>query len=244
MIPAESPEKLLDLTSKWAKRGAKGVLISGGYSREGKVPLRRFIKALREIKRLGLVVAVHTGLVSKEDAENLRAAEVDAALIDIVGDDDTVREMLGLNAKASDFFRSVVALKEAQLFVAPHIVIGLNHGSLKGELDALKKLSEIGIEALSFLVYSPTPGTPSAFDLPPKLEDIAMVITTARKTFFNVYLTLGCMKPRGEYRSLVDQVAVLCGVNGIVNPSLAALKLAERLGLNVKKIGGCCVFRS
>ena len=244
MIPAETPEKFLAVIEKLAKKDVKGILVSGGFDRSGKLPFRRFVSVIKKAKLLGFTVAIHAGLLSDKDVEELCQAEVDATLVDVVGDDQTISEILGLKARAEDFFNTVVKLKEAGLFVAPHIVIGLNHGILRGEFKALQFLSNVGTEALSLLVYVPTPNTPSALDAPPKLEDIVRVAAQARRILRTAHLTLGCMRPRGWYRTLIEQAMVLCGVDGIVNPSFNTIALAKDIGLRVRKVEGCCVFKS
>ncbi|RLE50075.1 MAG: hypothetical protein DRJ33_07710 [Candidatus Methanomethylicota archaeon] len=39
MIPAETPEKFLAVIEKLAKKDVKGILVSGGFDRSGKLPL-------------------------------------------------------------------------------------------------------------------------------------------------------------------------------------------------------------
>src|SRR5208283_2285280 len=81
-----SPKELLELCTKLKQGGAQGCLVSGGCLPDGSVPLNRFVPALRRIKReLGLTVFVHTGIINLETAVALKDAEVDAALIDVIG---------------------------------------------------------------------------------------------------------------------------------------------------------------
>ena len=51
MYPAHSPERLIELCKNLRKKGAVGVLISGGCSPNGSVPLENFLDAMAEIKR-------------------------------------------------------------------------------------------------------------------------------------------------------------------------------------------------
>ena len=72
MIPANTPEKLLDVAKNLAGRGAYGMLVSGGADSKGVVRLEKFAPAIRRItEELDLRVAVHTGIVTKELAQAL-----------------------------------------------------------------------------------------------------------------------------------------------------------------------------
>jgi len=94
MAPAISPEELFDLGAKLKKNGAKGVLVSGGCLPDGSVPLDNFVPSLGKLKdMLGLTVFVHTGIIGQATALALKEAGVDAALIDVIGSDQTVAEI-------------------------------------------------------------------------------------------------------------------------------------------------------
>jgi len=90
MIPAQNPEKLKELGDALVEKGCEGVLISGGASSDGMVPLGEYTDAIQYFKQKGLQVIVHTGLVNKETAEKLKEAGVDQVLIDIIGDEKTM----------------------------------------------------------------------------------------------------------------------------------------------------------
>ena len=81
MIPAETPERLVETLHRIKNQGAVGCLISGGCLPNGSVPIDRFIGAIAEAKKLGLKVVVHTGLVNLETAEKLKEAGVDVVSI-------------------------------------------------------------------------------------------------------------------------------------------------------------------
>ncbi|UCG69304.1 MAG: radical SAM protein, partial [Thermoplasmata archaeon] len=93
MIPAENPDKLKVIGDALIKKGCKGVLISGGASTDGKVPLNDFLESIRYLKENGLQVIVHTGLVTKDIAKELKDAGVDQVLIDIIGDEETIKKV-------------------------------------------------------------------------------------------------------------------------------------------------------
>ena len=160
MHPADSPEKLLALCTKLKQEGAKGVLVSGGCLPDGSVPLQKFMAALASVKRdLGLTVFVHTGIVDAETAVALKAAGVDAALIDVIGSDETIREIYNLNTTAKQYENSLKALSAAGIDFVPHVIVGLHHGELKGELHALKMIKPYKPSAIVVISFMPIHGT-------------------------------------------------------------------------------------
>ena len=96
--------------------GAQGCLVSGGCLPDGSVPLNQFMPALKRIKReLGLTVFVHTGIINLETAVSLKDAEVDAALIDVLGSEETIKKTYNLNVTPKDYADSLKALDKSGL---------------------------------------------------------------------------------------------------------------------------------
>ncbi len=126
--------------------------------------------------------------------------------------------------------------------VVPHITIGLREGKLGHERPAMEMLEKLGVEALVFIVFIPTPGTRYAHHPPPDINEVALLLTEARQRFPDILLHLGCMRPRKDYRAQLDPLAVRAGVNVIVSPAREAREQAQALGLQVIKTRECCVF--
>ncbi|MEM1911045.1 MAG: radical SAM protein, partial [Sulfolobales archaeon] len=63
MVLSESPEKLRDIVLYYYNNGVRGFLISGGFNRDGYLPIgREFIDYLKEFKRRNQVfLSVHLG---------------------------------------------------------------------------------------------------------------------------------------------------------------------------------------
>ena len=243
MIPAETPEELWRVCVSLAERGAEGVLLSGGYTREAVLPIRPFLRTLRAIKeQLGLTLAIHPGLVDYGLAEELAAAGVDIALCELIGDRATVREALGIDRGPEDYMASLLALREAGVpYLAPHVCLGIWGGELAGELNALKIAREAKPEVLVLIVFIPTRGTPYADRRPPELADVAKLMAISRLMFPDVPVALGCMRPRRPpYRERLDVMAVELGLNRIALPARAAVRAAEERGLAVKWRDVCC----
>ena len=241
MYPANTPEKLFALAAKLKQNGASGCLVSGGCLPDGSVPLTPFIPAIEKIKReLGLTVFVHTGIIDAATTTALKTAGVDAALIDIIGSDKTIRKVCNLNVTVKDYVRSLNALQHAGLNFVPHVIVGLHDGKLKGEIDALKIIASVKPSAIVVIAFMPIHGTAMANAKPPTPADIARVAATARLMFPETPLVLGCMRPKGKHRAETDVLALKAGVDAIAFPSEEAVKYAEAQGYAFSFSSYCC----
>lgn len=241
MLPATTPEKLFSLCAKFKCDGAQGCLISGGCLPNGYVPLNDFVDVIGRVKHeLGLTVFVHTGVIDSESATRLKNAGVDAALMDIIGSDETIREIYNLNVTVKDYENSMKALHEVGVVFVPHVIVGLHYGKLKGEFDALKMIYDYKPSALVVIAFMPIHGTEMANVKPPKPLDIAKVLTVARLMFPETPLVLGCMRPKGKHRVETDTLAVNAGVNAIAFPAEEAIKHAENQGYGISFSSFCC----
>ena len=241
MHPAKTPEKLFALAAKLEQHGASGCLVSGGCLSDGSVPLNQFILIIEKIKReLGLTVFVHTGIIGLDAAVALKNADVDAALIDVIGSDETIKKIGHLNVTVKDYAYSLNALQEAGLNFVPHVIVGLDDGKLKGELDALKIIASVKPSAIVVIAFMPIHGTAMAKVKPSQPADIAKVTAAARLMFPGTPLALGCVRPKGKYRAETDVIALKAGVDAIAFPSEDAIKYAENDGYEFSFSSYCC----
>jgi len=215
------------------------LLISGGCTTEGKVPLAAHIAEISALKQ-HMRYNLHVGLLDDQDISGI-AKIADAVSFDFVGSDDTIREVFGLNRSVQDY--SVCYQKLSQnCMVIPHICIGLDGGKIKGEYRAIRELKALGAPAITFIIFTPTRGTKFADCQPPAIEAVLEVLVEAREEFPDTPLSLGCMRPGGSYRRQIDKLAVQAGINGIVNPAAEAVNLACELGLVSERREECCAL--
>ncbi|MGB9134542.1 MAG: radical SAM protein [Candidatus Bathyarchaeia archaeon] len=241
MHPANSPRKLVELCRELKNKGAVGCLVSGGCSPDGSVPLESFMDAMSTIKReVGLTLVVHTGVVSGRVARRLKDAGVDAALIDVVGSDETIKEIYNLEVAVEDYEESLRALSKAGVPTVPHVLVGLHYGKLKGELPALGIISKYNPSAVIVIAFMPIRGTAMEKVAPPTPLDVGRVLVAARLMMPSTPLVLGCMRPKGVHRAKTDVLAVKTGVNAIAFPAKEAVELAKRLGYGVSFSPLCC----
>lgn len=241
MQPAETPEKLFALASKLKHHGALGCLLSGGCLPDGSVPLGQFIPTIEKIKReLNLTIFVHTGIIDLDTAIELKKAGIDAALIDVIGSEETAKRIYGLNVTADHFVASLNALQEAGLNFVPHIIVGLHDGKLKNELDTLKIISSVRPSALVVIAFMPLLGTAMANVNPPQPIDIAKVIATARLMFPRTPMVLGCVRPKGKHRTKTEVLALKAGVNALAFPSEKVIEYAKANSYKFSFSSHCC----
>lgn len=243
MTGAASPEKLVRACAVKKAQGAKGFLISGGCDRDGRLlDLEDFLPAIRKIHDMGMIIKLHTGLVSAELADKIAAAGVDIASQEMVGDDSTVSEIFGIDSTADDFLQTFIHLKEAGIpHIAPHIVIGLHNGVIRGEERALRMLAGAGIpvSTLALIVIRPTKGTRMENITPPGRRDVKKIASKARDLFPDSKIILGALRPRGAgsaHRFEIEMGALEGGVDGMELPSSRLLAEVEGRGMTVRKI--------
>ena len=226
-----------DAAKPGALDGATSLLVSGGCDAAGRVPVLEHLETLRRLGD-GRRLNWHLGLI---DEATMRAVAplADVVSFDVVGDADTAREVYGLDV-GLDTYLETLRMMRRHARVVPHITVGLRAGRLSGEMAAVSALAAEGVEALVFIVLIPTEGTAFARCAPPAVEDVADVLLEARVRLPQARLTLGCMRPHGAYRQAVDEVAVRAGLNGVVNPTRVAERVAEELGLAITWGNECC----
>lgn len=241
MVPALKPAELIKFSRDLEAKGGVGFLLSGGCLPDGSVPLEKFTDAIAQIKRdTGLTIVVHTGLISDEAAGKLKEARVDAALIDIIGSNETIREVYQLNATVEDYERSLKALHTAGISLVPHVLAGLHYGEIKGEFHALEMIAKYDPAAVIVIALTPIKGTEMEKVAPPTPEDITKVLVAARFMVPSAPVVLGCVRPKGKHRAKTDELAIKAGVNAIAFPTEGAIKLAESMGLETIFSPLCC----
>jgi uncharacterized radical SAM superfamily protein len=241
MQSAATPVELFQTCNKLKQKGAIGCLISGGSQANGSVPLKQFIPILEKIKReLNLTIHVHTGITDYLTSKGLKDSGVDAALIDIIGSDETIKNILNLKAKVRDYKASLKHLEESGIPFIPHVIVGLHYGRLKGEFQALEMISPHNPSALVIIAFMPVRKTIMANTKPAQPIDIARVIVAARLMLPETPLALGCMRPKGRHASETDILAIKAGVSAIAFPSQEAIEYAKNQEYIIDFSSVCC----
>lgn len=242
MIPAEDPKTFLQVADRLRLNGAHGILVSGGADQSGEVPLEKFIPSIKELKEKAIEfkVIVHTGLIRRKTAEELKDAGVDQLLIDIIGDDDTIREVYHLNKRVEDYEETLWMLKKVGHRLAPHIIIGHHFGELRGEWRALEMITRVGVESIVLVIFKNLhPGGENHFKVP-RPEETSKISAIARILNPDIPIRLGCIRPAHPWKGAVEKGFIDSGVNTIAYPLQGTIDYAKEIGLKTKFVEMCC----
>jgi hypothetical protein len=241
MAPALTPDELFERAKSIHASGGLGFLLSGGSNSKGIVDILPYINIVKKIKSdFNLKVIVHCGLITEEIADGLSDAGVDSAMLDIIGEEDTIRKIYHLNATVEDYENSLKYLSERKIPCSPHVVIGLKNGKIAGEFNAIDIISNYDISSLVLVGFMPMHNTKMENIVPPEAEEIGEVFLYARKKFAAVPVLLGCERPYGPSKLKIEELAVKSGLNGIAYPSEGIIPFSIKLGLKPKFSEVCC----
>ena len=233
MIPLNHTEGLFGMCRKMAKAGTESVLISGGSMKNGQVPFLKHIEDIKRIKQeLGLKVIMHTGLVSEEMAKGLADAGVDGVALDIIGAQETIERVYHLeDTTVDDFDQTLERLTRHGLSIRPHIILGLHYGKFLGEYQALEMIKKYPTHALILVILTPLQDTPMKDVDPPPTDEVEEFFQKARLAMPDSNILIGCARPGGDYKTIVDIAAVNAGLNGIAYPAEGVIDHSKSKGL-------------
>jgi hypothetical protein len=241
MLPLDPREGLYAMCERLARQGTEAVLISGGSGRDGKVPILKHIEEIRRVRQdLGLKIMVHTGLVDEAMARGLQDAGVDGVALDIIGADETIRDVYHLDCTVADYDLSLRLLSDYGLSIRPHIILGLHFGRFLGEYRALEMIRKYPVHALILVILTPLHGTRMQKTTPPPPHEVAEFFRETRVKMPETKILVGCARPGGDYKYRVDREAVDAGLNGIAYPAEGIVDYAVSLGLRPRFFENSC----
>ena len=100
-----------------------------------------------------------------------------------------------------------------------------------GEYDALKMISKYPVHALILVILTPLHSTPMQEVTPPPADEVARFFEQARIEMPSTKILVGCARPGGEYKKIVDLAAIDAGLNGIAYPAEGVIEHARARGL-------------
>ncbi len=242
MIPARTPEDLWRVANEVIAEGARGMLLTGGSNHRNEVEYGPYYSTIRRIKDEfpDFRIALHTALVDDDIARCMEQSGIDAAMMDVIGAQETVTQVYHLRRRVEDFERSLEALVATRMKVVPHIVVGLHYGRLLGEWEALAMVRRHRPAALVLVVVMPFYAPAKRPFATPDAGAVGRFFFDARTALPGLPLLLGCARPPGTTKVQIDAYAVLAGLNGIAHPSDGTVELAARLGRRVRVTPACC----
>jgi len=232
------------------ERCPKSVLLSGGCDVTGRVPLGDWPRRMAE-SAPGVRINCHAGLVSDAEAEEM-ARWAGVVSFDVTTDPRVISEVYGLRRSPEEYIASYVSLAK-RVPTVPHVCIGLAEpsessparseiGALEAILNTVTSGAAPAPPAIVFIVFTPTPRTRMADVAAPEPGLVRDIIAEARLMFPDTFINLGCMRPGGPYRGVVDVMAIDAGANLIVQPAPQAVEHARALGLAIAETDECCAF--
>lgn len=242
MIPARTPGDLWRVVNEIIEDGAKGMLLTGGSNHRNEVEYDDYYPAIRRIKDAfpDFRIAMHTALVDDDIARSMEQAGIDAAMMDVIGSQDTITQVYHLRRTVDDFEATLESLVKTDMKVVPHIVIGLHYGRLLGEWNALEMLRRHLPDAVVLVVVMPFYAPESRPFVTPDTESVGRFFMDARRALPETPLLLGCARPPGVAKQQIDAYAVMAGLNGIAHPSDGVVELAARLERRIRVTPACC----
>jgi len=242
MIPARTPEALWRVVNEQIANGAQGMLLTGGSNHRNEVEYDAFYPVIRRIKDAfpEFRIAMHTALVDADIAQRMEASGIDAAMMDVIGAQDTISQVYHLRRSVADFERSLECLAATTMKVVPHIVIGLHYGRMLGEWNALEIVARHRPDALVLVVVMPFYAPETRPYVIPDTRQVGRFFMDAREALPDLPLLLGCARPAGMAKAQIDAYAVMAGLNGIAHPADGMVELAARLEREVRVTPACC----
>jgi uncharacterized radical SAM superfamily protein len=216
--------------------------VSGGADHNGEVPLEKFIAPIKTLKEDDpqFRVIVHTGLVRRETAKELRDAAVDQILIDVIGDEDTIHEVYHLNKRVEDYEETLRMLKEMGHRLAPHIIIGHHFGEIRGEWRALEMVTRVGVETIVLVILKDLQADGKNRFKVPQPEKISEISAIARILNPAIPIRMGCIRPAHPWKAAMEKGAIDSGINTIAYPLQGPIDYAKEIGFDTKFIEMCC----
>jgi uncharacterized radical SAM superfamily protein len=246
MIPATSPEMLeRKVREMVAAQDLQGFLLSGGSTRRNEIRYERYLPVVERLKRdfPQLKIALHSALLDTPRAQAIASAGVDTVMMDVIGAQDTIREVYHLERPVEDFEATLEALCATSMEVVPHIVIGLHYGRILGEPNALDIVSRHRVHSLVLVVIMPFYARPGTFATP-ATSDVGRIFLEARQRIPDREVLLGCARPPGMHRRVTDAYAVMAGLDGIAFPADGTVAVAHAIGRPAGQEHACCSIKT
>jgi len=212
MIKVKNREELLKFGEKFK---GYGMLISGGFDREGRlINLDKMIEVIKKLRKK-FFIAIHPGFVDEKMAQKVAEA-CDIAFIDLPSN-NAIKNVLNLEKSSADYFMNMARLIDAGIEVTPHITIGLNYGNVE-EWKIVDELKNYKIRKFVINIIMSTPKTPFE-NVKIEKDDVLNFIDYSKKFNFSI----GCMRPRKIDVDLVKHV------KEIAIPSKKAMEMVKKV---------------
>ena len=205
MIHAVGPKKLYDVVTELWKKGTRGILLSGGFTKDGRLPVTRaYLEVIEKLKKeLDIVFSIHSGLVDRETIDELWSHGIDYIDFEIPPSQRYLAETKNLPHHNIDNYLDILeyALGYDREFIVPHIVIASKTATVQEEKTVIDRITQYDPARTTILVEIPMKhGEPI---------DIDRVVKTIKYTRLRNRgeTILGCMRPQW-IKNTLDSIVV------------------------------------
>ncbi len=245
MSEARTSGQLVDTVSRSSKGPLEGILISGGFDKNGVLPLGSILEGIKKIKEENdhLKVYVHTGFVTEEMAQGLADTGVDGVLTNIINSQNAIEHVYNLRGRTpEDYYETIRTLKKSGLKTSPHIIIGIDHGRIQGEFEAVEKVVELGVDSLVFAMLKKA-SSKVDFALPAVHDDeVAGLLQHAKHLDPGLPVSFGCARQPGPGRSMLEIELIRLGIDSIAFPAEETIRFAVNNKIAHTFTQKCCAI--
>ena len=246
------PNQLENFISGKAKSdNFKGFLISGGFDKEGRLPLNDYLGCIKKIKNKHpyLKVYAHTGFVEVDEAIKIKKSGIDGVLANIISSKNAIETMYNLPGYLPrDYYQTLENLKKAGNKTAPHIIIGLDRGIISSEFEAVRQIAHIGADCLVFVIIKKLskeinfPEIKNTFHKNKEIDtrEIISLVSFAQKLMPQTPISLGCAKPAIKKRGQLEIDLLKNGINIIAFPAEETINYAITENIRYRFEETCC----
>ena len=172
-----------------------------------------------------LKIAIHTALTDEASAKRMESAGVDTAMMDVIGAQETIKQVYKLDRPVADFEATLAAHYARPKWKSVRISsLVLHYGQLLGEANALDICARYDIQASGACGHHAVLLQARHLRNPKSTTDVGRIFLEARKRMGDTQsVLLGCARPAGMHKRVTDAYAVMAGLDGIAFPADGAL---------------------
>lgn len=227
MLPSESLEGFRDIVAHCYRAGARGFLVSGGFNREGFLPISRgHLDFLKEFKRGRRVfLSIHLGLAPREVVDDVLEV-FDLIDYEVPPSSEFVRYGRGLSSSLEDYLRILeyVSAEYGEDRVAPHMVLNSPLASQSSELEAIREVGLVHRRVMVLLLHADSGSVDE--------QRVLAAAGLSRGLFREV--SLGCMRPR-RVSVLIEKLVSGGYLDRVANPGRSLIEKYR-----MRTVPACC----
>ncbi len=220
----------------------KGILISGGFDHDGKLPIWEYLGIIKELKKScpRLTILAHVGFTDYKEAVKIKDSGIDYVLVNMISGSNAIKNIYNLKNKTEkDYLETIKILEETGNITIPHIIAGIDALNIDSDYRAVKKLAELNIKKLVFVVLKKLSRNSDTkeFDGYEKLTDL---IIYAKESMPDTKISLGCASPSSKKRGRFEISLIENNIDCISFPSQETISFCNEKKIPYRFEEMCC----